>query len=75
MSQEANALDTQIGGQHYKDLAIQPLEYIVKNNLPYCEGNIIKYISRWRNKNGLEDLLKVKHYVDLLIELEGLDES
>jgi len=65
-------LDTQIGGSHYKDLSIQPLEYIHANNLPYCEANIVKYITRWKSKNGLQDLEKVKHYVDLLIQLEGL---
>ncbi len=50
--------DTQIGGSHYKDMAIQPIEYILGNNIPYCEANVIKYISRWRNKNGVEDLKK-----------------
>lgn len=65
---------TQVGGEHYKKKAIQPLEYIHKNGLGFCEGNVVKYITRWRDKNGIEDLKKVKHYVDLLIELEGLDE-
>jgi hypothetical protein len=68
-----NPLDTQVGGGHYKDMAIQPVEFCQKNKLDYCEANVIKYICRWRNKNGLQDLEKVKHYVDLLIELEGLD--
>jgi len=67
--------DIQIGGQHYKDMAIQPTEYITKNKLGFIEGNIVKYISRWRYKNGLEDLKKIKHYVDLLIEYEGLEEK
>jgi hypothetical protein len=67
------ALDTQEGGSHYKDFPIQPIEFITKNNLPYCEANIVKYACRWRNKNGLEDLKKIKHYVDLLIELEALE--
>ena len=68
----AEALDIQVAGNHYKDMKIQPIEYIHANNLPYCEANVVKYISRWRNKNGVQDLLKVKHYVDLLIQLEGL---
>ena len=66
-----NALDTQIGGGHYKGLKIQPVEYIHANNIPFIEGNIIKYATRWRDKGGVETLEKIKHYVDLLIELEG----
>ena len=62
------ALDTQVGGNHYKDMAIQPLEYIMANNMSYCEANVVKYISRWKSKGGVEDLRKVKHYVDLLID-------
>lgn len=65
------ALDVQVAGNHYKDLAIQPVEYIHANNIGYFEGNVIKYVSRWRNKNGVKDLEKAKHYIDLLIEMEG----
>jgi hypothetical protein len=65
-----NALQTQVGGDHYKSMNIQPVEFIHANNIPYMEGNIIKYIARWRTKNGLADLEKAKHYIDLLIELE-----
>ena len=64
------ALERQVDGAHYKDLPIQPVEYIHANALGYFEGNVIKYISRWRKKNGLADLEKAKHYIDLLIELE-----
>ena len=64
-------LDRQVGGNHYKDLAIQPIEYIHANNIPFIEGCIIKYISRWRNKNGVNDLEKAKHFLDMLIELES----
>ena len=64
------ALDTQVGGNHYKNMVIQPIEFTHKNNLNFCQGNIIKYITRYKHKNGIEDLKKVKHYVDLLIELE-----
>jgi hypothetical protein len=69
-----NALDQQIDGNHYKDYAIQPVEFCQKNQLNYCESNVIKYICRW-NKKGtpLKDLQKAKHYIDLLIELEKLD--
>lgn len=65
-----SALDTQVGGGHYKDCPIQPIEYIMKNSLNFCQGNVVKYITRYKEKNGIEDLKKVKHYVDLLIELE-----
>ena len=64
------ALNKQVAGNHYKDLPIQPVEYIHANALGYFEGNVIKYISRWRKKNGLADLEKAKHYIELLIELE-----
>lgn len=65
------ALDKQVAGNHYKDLPIQPVEYIYANALGYFEGNVVKYISRWRKKNGIADLEKAKHYIELLIELES----
>ena len=65
-----NPLDVQVGGSHYKDLKIQPVEYIHANNIGYMEGNVIKYVSRWRAKNGIKDLEKAKHYIELLIQLE-----
>jgi hypothetical protein len=65
-----SALDKQIGGSHYKDMAIQPIEYIHKNGLGFCEGNVVKYITRWKTKNGIEDLRKVIHYAELLIQME-----
>ena len=65
-----SAFKEQVGGGHYKDCAIQPAEYIHKNGIGYMEGNVIKYVSRWKNKNGLEDLKKARHYLDLLIEME-----
>ena len=71
MTMENNsALDVQIGGQHYKSYAIQPVEFIHKNKIPYIEGCAIKYLCRWREKGGIEYLKKVKHYIDLLIEME-----
>ena len=67
----ANALDVQVGGSHYKSMRIQPVEFIQVNGLGFCEGNAIKYLCRWKNKNGVEDLKKARHYIDLLIEMEG----
>lgn len=65
-----SALDIQISGTHYKNRAIQPVEYINANGLGFLEGCIIKRITRWRDKDGFADLEKIKHEVDLLIELE-----
>lgn len=65
-----NALERQVGGSHYKDLKIQPIEFIHENNIPFCEANAIKYLCRHRSKNGHQDLEKAKHYIDLLIALE-----
>lgn len=70
----SGALDRQEGGDHYKDLPIQPVEYIHANGLSYFEGNVVKYVTRWRKKNGLADLRKARHYIDLLIELESKKE-
>jgi hypothetical protein len=63
-------LAKQVDGSHYKDLKIQPLEYIHANGIPFAEGCVIKYVSRWRNKGGIKDLEKAKHFLELLIELE-----
>lgn len=65
------ALTVQEGGNHYKDMPIQPVEYIHANKLGYFEGCVIKYMSRWKKKNGIEDLKKARHFIDLLIELEN----
>lgn len=65
------ATDRQEGGDHYRSLSIQPIQYIHANQLGFCEGNIVKYVTRWRAKNGIEDLKKARHYIDLLIELES----
>jgi hypothetical protein len=67
---EDSALKTQVGGGHYKDFAIQPVNFIHENGIGYCEGNAIKYLCRWRQKGGIQDLEKAKHYIDLLIEME-----
>lgn len=64
------ATSYQIGGDHYKNNAIQPIDYIMANGLSFCEGNVVKYVSRWRNKGGVEDLKKARQYLDFLIEGE-----
>ena len=58
----------QVGGNHYKNYKIQPVEFIIKNNIGFVEGNIIKYVLRFKEKGGAEDLLKAKHYIELLID-------
>jgi hypothetical protein len=65
-----SALDKQESGNHYKDKGIQPIVYIHANNLGFCEGNVVKYVTRWRDKGGEADLRKAIHYLELLIELE-----
>ena len=67
-------LTKQEGGQHYKDKAIQPIVYIHANKLGFCEGNVVKYITRHKEKNGAEDIRKVIHYCELLLELEYKNE-
>ena len=68
---KSSSLDKQVAGSHYKSLAIQPVEYIHANKIGYFEGNVIKYVTRWREKAGLADLEKAKHYIELLIDLEA----
>lgn len=65
-----NALQVQEGGDHYKNLKIQPVEFIHANQLGFMEGCVVKYVSRYKRKNGLEDLKKARHFLDLLIQLE-----
>lgn len=62
------ATSTQIGGDHYNKKNIQPIDYILANELNFCEGNVIKYITRYKDKNGVEDLKKAKQYIDFLIK-------
>jgi len=66
-----SALSHQIGGDHYVNYPIQPAEYNFVNKIPFIEGNVIKYVTRWRNKNGILDLQKAIHCLELLIELEN----
>lgn len=65
--------DKQIGGKHYGNMAIEPVEFAMKNNLDFCQSSIIKYVCRFRDKNGIEDLKKAKHYIDILINSEYPD--
>jgi hypothetical protein len=69
-NQPQAALDEQIGGAHYKDCAIQPVEFITANKLTFLEGCVVKRICRHRRKNGKEDLEKAIHEIRLLLELE-----
>jgi|TARA_S200002703_G_scaffold65106_1_gene56242 hypothetical protein len=64
------ATERQVGGKHYKDFKIQPIEFITKNKLSFIQGCIVKYICRYDKKNGKEDLDKIIHYCELLKELE-----
>ena len=64
-----SANEMQIAGDHYKNKAVQPWDYIIANDLGYLEGNVVKYVSRWKNKNGIEDLKKAQHYLSKLIEV------
>ena len=64
------ALQQQVGGDHYRAKGIQPIEYIHANNLGFCEGNVVKYVTRWKDKGGENDLRKAIHYLELLIQLE-----
>ena len=67
---EVNPMEIQVGGDHYKKCKIQPVEYIHANGLDFFQGNIVKYITRFRDKGGKADLEKIKHYCNMLIELE-----
>lgn len=62
-----NPDEEQIGGRHYKKLAIQPWDYVLANNLDYFQGSIIKYVTRWRDKGWTQDLHKAKHFLDKYI--------
>lgn len=66
-----SANEVQVGGNHYKQQPIQPWDYIAANNLGFFEGNVVKYVTRWRDKAGVEDLKKARHYLDKLIELQA----
>lgn len=65
----------QVGGNHYTKLAIQPMRYSLENGLNAAQHTVIKYVTRYKDKGGLEDLLKAKHTIDLLIEFEGKENA
>ena len=69
------ALDVQVGGSHYKKFKIQPTEFLQANQIPHCEANVIKYVCRHKDKGGIQDLKKAKHYIDLLIQIEYGEEA
>jgi hypothetical protein len=69
----ANAV--QVGGDHYKGDSIQPWDYILSNGLGYCEGAVVKYVTRYKHKNGIEDLQKARHFLDKLIEYHNAKEA
>jgi hypothetical protein len=64
------ALNKQEGGEHYKKYAIQPVEFCQVNKVPFCEANVIKYVMRHRDKNGIEDLKKAIHYIELIMDID-----
>ena len=63
--------DKQIGGNHYQGYKIQPIDFVMHNKLDYLQGCVVKYVTRFRDKNGVEDLEKAKHCIDLLIDYEN----
>jgi hypothetical protein len=65
------ANEEQVGGEHYKNKAIQPWDYIVSNNLGYLEGCVVKYVSRYKEKGGMQDLEKAAHYLQKLMEVQS----
>lgn len=67
---DQTALSTQVGGNHYKSFTIQPIEYCQRNQLNYCESNVVKYVTRHRQKGGATDIRKAIHNLELLLELE-----
>jgi len=71
----SNPYDTQVGGNHYQKMKIQPSEFINKNQLQFAEGNAIKYICRHGSKGKKQDLEKAKHYIDMIIERDYSDEK
>jgi hypothetical protein len=65
-----SAFDTQVGGAHYKSNSIQPIDFILSNGVTFVEGSVIKYVYRWKDKGGVEDLKKARHFLEMLIEHE-----
>lgn len=72
-AQENDPLDRQVGGEHYSKGGIQPIHFTETNNLTFSEGNVVKYITRYKHKNGLQDLEKVDHYLDFIEKYSETD--
>jgi hypothetical protein len=70
MDEQGNVYKQQHGGSHYQNMAITPIEYAMKNHLDACQFSVVKYVSRFRDKNGKEDLEKAKDFIDMLIASE-----
>jgi len=70
MDKPRTALNKQVSGSHYKDKGIQPIVYIHANDLGFCAGNVVKYVTRYKSKGGAADIKKAIHYLELLLELE-----
>jgi len=66
-----NPNSRQVGGDHYKGKTVQPWDFIAANELGFFEGNVVKYVTRWKDKGGVQDLHKARHYLDKLIEVVG----
>ena len=71
----SDANGRQVAGRHYVGMKIQVWDFVVANGIPYLEGNVIKYVARWRDKGGLDDLRKARHYLDKLIELKEAEDD
>ena len=73
--EKSGALEFQAGGDHYKSMPIEPVEFIEANNLGFCEGSIVKYVARHKVKGGADDIRKAIHYCQLILQLQyGVDE-
>ncbi len=68
---DADPNSRQVGGDHYKGKTVQPWDFIAANGLGFFEGNVVKYVTRWKDKGGVQDLHKARHYLDKLIEVAG----
>jgi len=68
---DADPNSRQVGGDHYKSKPMQPWDFIAANGLGFFEGNVVKYVCRWQDKGGVQDLHKARHYLDKLIEVVG----
>ena len=74
VSEQKKALSKQHGGTHYKDKAIQPVEYAAANELDFFQGSVVKYVTRHKEKNGAEDIRKAIHMLEFILELQYKEE-